>query len=488
MVENRTAEETAENRFKVITPVLVAMEENVDDAKLAQIKKTACEQSGISQRTLGRWLKGHMRNGFAGLKPIPKIYRGPNVIPEEIIEEAILLRREVPSRSVSQIIEILEMEGKVSAGFIKRTTLQEKLKSRGYSTRHMMLYRQTGVASRRFARLNRNDLWHADIKFGPYITVSGVRKQIYLVSFLDDYSRYVVHAEFYDNLEQIIVEDCLRKAILKEGLPKRVYFDNGKQFRNKWMERACAKLGIKLLFAMPYSPESTGKIERFNRTVDAFLAESKLKKLYTIDGYNHYLKVWLSECYHTKKHGSLMDTPQNVYKMSNTPLHFVEPEVIADAFLHCETRKVDKSGCISFKAKLYDVGLLLIGQMVDVVYDLADDQTITVEHKSTGYSKQVSKLIIGPHAGRRPKLPGTMLPKLSNTSRLLDGKEKQYMKNEGSMRHAIRYSDIDALSINHSSNVEPDQETVTDDLNTAAGRLDGTGSLIYEDKDGGSNV
>ena len=439
-MENKKAEETAENRFKIITPVLVAVEERTDTAKLKQIRKTVCEQSGISRRTLERWLKAYELGGFGGLKPIAKTYHGPNAIPEALIEEAILLRREVPTRSIPQIIEILEMEGKTPIGLIKRSTLQDQLMARGYSARQMRLYQQSGVASRRFVRLERNDLWHSDIKFGPYISVNGVKKQIYLVSFLDDATRYAVHAEFYDSLEQIIVEDCFRKAIIKEGLPRRVYFDNGKQFRTRWMERACAKLEIKLIYAKPYSPESTGKIERFNRTVDAFLAEARLKKLTTLGGYNHYLKVWLKECYHAKKHTSLMDTPQNAYNAAKAPLRFVEADVIADAFLHSESRKVDKSGCISFANRLYEVGLPLIGQSVDVLFDPANKETLTVEHRPTGYKRQVTQLVIGPHTGKRPKLPDTMLPESADTSRLLDGKEELYRRSQDTVRRAIRYT------------------------------------------------
>lgn len=219
----------------------------------------------------------------------------PGVIPEELIAEAILLRREVPGRSVPQIIEILEMEGKAPPGLVKRTTLQDKLQAEGYSARQMKMYQSGGIAARRFQRQDRGDMWHSDIKFGPFLTVNGMTKQIYLVTFLDDATRYVVHGEFYDSLDQTVVEDCFRKAILKEGLPRRVYFDNGKQYRTKWMERACAILGIKLLFAKPYSPESTGKIERFNRTVDSFLDEVALENCKALLDYNRYFKVWIAD-------------------------------------------------------------------------------------------------------------------------------------------------------------------------------------------------
>jgi hypothetical protein len=252
----------------------------------------------------------------------------------------------------------------------------------------------------------------------------------------------VVHGEFYDSLDQTVVEDSLRKAVLKEGLPRRVYFDNGKQYRTKWMERACAILGIRLLFAKPYSPESTGKIERFNRTVDSFLDEVALKGCKTLDAFNRYFKVWLQECYHARKHEGLHGiSPEIAYKSSKSPLRFVPPETVALAFLRVEQRKVDKSGCIQFSGKRYEVGVSYIGRTVDVAYDPNDLQTLTVE--CAGTSLRVQELRIGEHTGPRPRLPKTMLPALPNTSRLLDEKEKRYAARQAVVRRAIRYSGLE---------------------------------------------
>lgn len=376
------------------------------------------------------------------MKPVERNGTTSSTISEELIDEAILLRREVPSRSIQQIIEILEMEGRAPAGFLKRTTLQDKLQERGYSARQMKLYQQGGLAARRFARKERGDMWHSDIKFGPFLTVDGEKKQIYLVSFLDDATRYIVHGEFYDSLDQTVVEDCFRKAILKEGCPRRVYFDNGKQYRTKWMERACAIMGIKLLFAKPYSPEATGKIERFNRTVDAFLDEVALKQCRRLEDFNRFFKVWLQECYHTRKHAGLNGTtPEIAYKSSKSPLRFLDPDIIASAFMRVEQRKVDKSGCIQFHNKRYEVGILLVGRTVMVAYDPNDIQALTVEHG--GVSLLVQELKIGEHTGPRPKLPSTMQPSIPATSRLLDEKEKLYEARRDVVRRAIRFNGLE---------------------------------------------
>ena len=116
------------------------------------------------------------------------------------------------------------------------------------------------------------------------------------------------------------------------------YFDNGSQYRTKWMFRACAKMGIRLLFAKPYSPEATGKVERFNRVVDSFLNEAALEKPQSLDRFNEMFRVWLEECYQNKPHSGLEGglSPDTTYRSDKKALKFLTPETIASAFLHCE--------------------------------------------------------------------------------------------------------------------------------------------------------
>ena len=320
-----------------------------------------------------------------------------------------MLRREVPSRSVSQIIQILEWEGKAQPGQLKRSTLQEKLTERGYSSRQMRMYSNAGVAARRFQQRYRNSLWQSDIKYGPFLPIGpgGTNKQVYLVLFVDDATRFVLHGEFYETLDQSIVEDCFRKAIQQYGVPEAVYFDNGKQYRTKWMSRTCSKLGIRLLFAKPYSPESKGKVERLNRVVQGFLNEVALEKPKTLERLNTWFQAWLSECYQNKPHSALGEkmSPEMAFRSDRKTLRFVEPEVLADAFLHCEERKVDKSGCISFMGKKYEVGLLFIGRTVQVVYDPSDLTELTIEYDGHAPWK-VRELVIGERIGEAPCATG----------------------------------------------------------------------------------
>ncbi|MGI6365916.1 MAG: DDE-type integrase/transposase/recombinase [Bacillota bacterium] len=439
MRDQKKAEAIAQERMQLLAPLLA---EGLDPAMMKQLKTQICTQTGISDRTLRRYLAQYRAGGFNALKPKGRPRKSQETIPEHVMEQAILLRREVPSRSVAQIIQVLEWEGLVPPGQIKRSTLQDRLSQRGYSTRHMKLYESSGVASRRFQQKYRNKLWHSDIKYGPYLPVGqdGTKKQVYLVTFMDDATRFILHGEFYPTLDQVIIEDCFRKAIQKYGIPEAVFFDNGSQYKTKWMNRACAKMGIRLLFAKPYSPEATGKVERFNRVVDSFLQEAALENPQTLDQFNQLFWVWLDECYQHKPHSSLANnlSPEATYHSGKKALKFLDPETIANAFLHLEERKVDKSGCISFQGEKYEVGLPFIGCKVNVVYDPADTSQLTIEYEGHP-SWTAKKLVIGERTGPKPALPPHMQREPANTSRLLAAAARQNEERKAQQAPAVSY-------------------------------------------------
>ena len=257
---------------------------------------------------------------------------------------------------------------------------------------------------------------------------------------MDDATRFVLHGQFYPVLDQVIVEDAFRQAILKYGVPEKVYFDNGSQYRTKWMIRACAKMGIRLIYAKPYSPEATGKVERFNRVVDSFLSEAALEEPQTLEKLNELFQVWLSECYQNKAHSGLDGniSPETAYRSDKKALKFLEPETIANAFLHAETRKVDKAGCISFASKKYEVGLNFIGCKVTVVYDPASIEAIIIEYE--GYEPfKVKELVIGERTGSRPKLPEHLQPQPADSSRLLTAAARKNKQRKAEQAPAVSY-------------------------------------------------
>lgn len=269
-------------------------------------------------------------------------------------------------------------------------------------------------------------LFQGDIKYGPYLPIgrNGAKKQVYLSAFIDDATRFIVAAKFYDNQQVAIIEDTLRTAIMQYGRPDAIYVDNGKQYRSSWLGRACSVLGIKLLFAKPYHPEGKGKIEAFNRRMDSFLSEIALMDVRTLEELNDLLKLWIEQHYHKSPHHGLSGiTPEAAFKTDKRPLKFIDMNTLKEAFLHTEERKVDKTGCISFEGKKFEVGLQLIGRKVSVHYDPSWSDVVEIHHPD--FEPFLAKeQIIGEHCGARAELPERMTTLKPASSRLLDGLNK----------------------------------------------------------------
>lgn len=433
MNRNEKSNQIAAQRMKLIAPLLSP---GLDRASRRQMKEQISRESGLSERTLRRYLALYRESGYEGLFPAKKRYPLSDAIPEEILQEAILLRRQVPTRSVAQLIQILEWEGKVPPGRIKRSTLQDKLAAKGYSSRQMKQYHQNGTAARRFVKPHRNCLWQSDVKYALHLPIGpgGKLQQVYLATWIDDATRLILHSEFYPTLGSTIVIDSFRQALLKHGLPDAVYFDNGSEYRNKWMQNTTGLLGIKLMYARPYSPESTGKSEVFHHQVDRFLAEAKLENIAALEELNYLYQVWLTECYQQQPHSALKDnlSPFEAFQSDKRPIRYADPKEIHDAFLHREERKVDKTGCISFLGKPYEVGLQFLGMKVTVIYDPVDTSVITVQGGSLP-SVQAQERVIGQWTGTRPKLPEHLTRMPATGSRLLKAAKKKHQEREKPM-------------------------------------------------------
>lgn len=368
MKDKKDPREVALKRYALIAPLL---EPGLEEAEASRRRAEILETRTISERTLRRRLAAYRERGFDGLCPQRRADAGnPRAIPPELLAEGAELKRELPQRSVRRIIEILEGEGRVKKGVLRPSTLARHFIKLGL----MEIPKTPKGGFRRFQKEHRNCLWQADLKYGPYLPDPknpGKKTRTYLLAFIDDYSRLVPHAEFYFDQKLPALEDCFRKAILKRGIPDRVYVDQGKIFVSRWFRMACARLNIRHLAAKPYSPEAKGKIERFMGTVDAFLAEVRLRPLESLKDLNEAFQGWLEEGYNHKPHSALSsnETPASTFAGDTKKIRFASLEELRAAFLWEADRKVDKTGCFKLEGRVYDAGPELAGKKVEVRYD-----------------------------------------------------------------------------------------------------------------------
>lgn len=230
----------------------------------------------------------------------------------------------------------------------------------------------------------------------------------------------------------------MRNAVMAYGIPDTIYFDNGKQYRSKWIRDICTKLGIRLIYTKPFSPEAKGKVEAFNRTIGSFFAEAAIEQPKTLAELNHLLDIWLSVHYHKKPHSALNEkSPEVMFKSDSRPLRFPTAEILKKVFLHSEERNVDKTGCFKLRGKTYEAGMEYIGKKVEIRYDphFLDE----VEVFYPGFEvKRVSQLQIGEFCGTE-RLLRKPQPRPAS-SRLLEGLKKQAEKKHPEVHPAINFS------------------------------------------------
>lgn len=443
MTEKEDSRETeALRRFQMISPLL---DESLDLGKALALRRRIAAEQHLSPRTLYRYEKAFREDGFDGLKPAKRVLHTMPQDFQELLQECIQLKREVPLRSVNQIILILEMEGRAAPGVLKRSTVQRHLERAGFGRAQMKKHLQASrSSSRRYWKPHRMMLVQADIKYGPKLPIGkhGRMTQTYLVVILDDHSRYVIGSGFYDNMNGQIVEDTYRRAILTYGKMDRCYHDNGGQFISQNLTRSFAKLGIKMTRCKPYSPASKGAVEVFNRFVNSFLAEAKAQKIRTLQELNHYWEVWLDAYYHKKPHEGLAAyykdlgltvpdggiTPEQEWNRDARPLTFLDTAVVTQAFLHHEKRRVDNSGCIQFQGRAYEVGPSLAGQTVAISYDPMQSELLTV-HPKDMLPFDASPRVLTEFCGPKPEIPDTLLPAEPEASRFLTALEAKRKEN-----------------------------------------------------------
>lgn len=105
--------------------------------------------------------------------------------------------------------------------------------------------------------------WHVDV---AYLNIAGTF--YFLTSILDGYSRYVVHWEIREKMEEVDIEAIVQRGREKfPGETPRIITDNGPQFISKDFKQFIRICGMTHVRTSPYYPQSNGKLERYHRTI-----------------------------------------------------------------------------------------------------------------------------------------------------------------------------------------------------------------------------
>lgn len=328
----------------------------------------------IGRTTVRDWIELYQTHGFDGLKPGPRADAGRSrAIPEQVQELLLKLRAERPEASIDSLIRAVQLSGRFASDLrLSRSSVHRLFAAQAAPAPAASSSEPDAVA---FTFPHVNDLWTSDVMHGPRLLIPGRRDggKTYLYAFLDDASRMVPYAAFYLVENAACFQDALKQALLRRGLPRRLYCDNGATFRTHHLQVICATLNISLIHSRPHRPRGRGKIERFFRHVrTAFLPHLTEESLSDLSALNRVFWAWLEAEYHQTPHGGLNgQTPLDRF-LDDQALIRPAPEQLELWLRMSVSRRVGRDRTVHLDGRLYEAPDGYAGETVDVLYDPYD--------------------------------------------------------------------------------------------------------------------
>lgn len=327
----------------------------------------------VAPETLRHWLKDYRRGGFDALLPKGRADRGRSrALPQAVADALMSLKDEQPRLSIPQLIGAVRESGVAPASLALAPATVHRLLSRA-GLMHKEVSDPSSKDRRAFAFAHAGELWMSDVMHGPSVTVPGRgRRKAYLIAFIDDATRLVPYCAFAlsENTQSFLI--VFKQALLRRGIPHRLYVDNGANYRSQQLALVCAKLGVALIHARPYQPAGKGKIERWFRTVRSqLLSRLAPHDSASLDALNKRLWAWVEGEYHHTPHRGLNDqTPLDRWAMNADKVRLPAPHLDLDAlFLFEAKRRVQRDRTVSLNGTIFEVDALLVGETVMLRYD-----------------------------------------------------------------------------------------------------------------------
>jgi transposase InsO family protein len=383
-----------EQRYKAVLEVL-------DGATVTDVAR----RNGVVRQTVHDWLGRYAAGGLASLADhSSKPASCPHQMAPEVEARIVEMRRAHPAWGPRTIVHYLARGGvdpvpgrsSVHRALIRHGLIDPKRRKRRRAD------------YRRWERSRAMELWQMDVMGGVRLQ-DGTEAKV--VTGIDDHSRFCVAAHVVARATARPVCDALAEAMRTHGVPEAILTDNGKVFTGRFglgrgdvlFDRICKENGIRHLLTAAHSPTTTGKVERFHKTVRRdFLGD---RVFADIDAAQAAFDAWVIEYNTTRPHQSLGDRPPadrfalvetqaaQPVVLEGQPSVDPEPALVARP---ATTRRVHASGRITLARFDYHVGRWLAGH--------------TVELRCEGGLLQVfdGEALVATHALRRP--PDTQPP------------------------------------------------------------------------------
>jgi transposase InsO family protein len=324
----------------------------------------------VSRQTLYKWLADYEVGGLEGLKD--RSHR-PHHVPHQLDGDReatiIALRLAHPRWGPVRLAHELEKTGVTPPSLM---TIHRVLSRRGLVLDKAL--RKKVPTHKRWERGRPMELWQMDV-VGGVLTESGVEAKI--LTGIDDHSRFIVCAGVMARATLRPVCAHLASALERYGVPEEILTDNGKVFTNRFgksdaetlFDRICRENGITHRLTAPRSPTTTGKIERFHRSLrEEFLTGRLFSSLVVAQ---RELDLFIEHYNAERPHqGIKMVTPaerfyQREASLPGPPLLISDPRPSRGG-VEWVSRTVNVNGVVTVSGQQFSVGKHRCGRVIDV--------------------------------------------------------------------------------------------------------------------------
>lgn len=327
---------------------------------------------GVSRQSVHSWLARYEAGGLPALAERSHRPRhSPHQMPGAVEAVVLELRRLHPGWGAATLRHHLERRGVTELPSL--SAIHRALRRHGLVEPKGR--RKRLVSYKRWERGRPMELWQMDVVGGVLL---GDGTEAKILTGVDDHSRFCVVSAVMTRAVFRPVCAAFVEALERYGVPEEVLTDNGKVFTGRFslkptevlFDKICRDNGITHRLTAPASPTTTGKIERFHRTLRTEFLTGRV--FTTLRAAQRQLDEWVQSYNTERPHQSLkMATPaERFWARDNEPtspaLPLVGPPELERTGDDWITRKVASTGVISVAWQVFSVGKHRAGELVDV--------------------------------------------------------------------------------------------------------------------------
>jgi transposase InsO family protein len=346
-----------EQRYKAVLAVIA------DGRTVSEV----ASEWGVCRQTMHRWLARYEGDGLEGLgnrssRPAHCPHQTSPAVEVMVLE----MRRSHPYWGARRIafelarkgVEPAPSESAVYRCLVRAAVIDPISRRRRRET------------WKRWERAAPMELWQLDVVHGFLLADGSTAKAL---TGIDDHSRFCVSARLMIRERTQAICDGFSSALRTYGLPSQVLTDNGKVFTGRFaqppvevlFDRLCRENGIDHILTQPRSPTTTGKIERFHKTLRI---EFNTRQVFrNLKSAQEALDEWVTYYNTQRPHQSLADvTPQSRFQaeVGREQRQLRHPERNGEQWV---SRRVARNGIVCVDSQHVSVGKNYSGSTCDVL-------------------------------------------------------------------------------------------------------------------------